>query len=85
MFNTWNSARNKRGMPCIIGFTHSGSCCASNAVLDHGVQKWMTGHGAETVIADFPIHPVLAAQIPAERQLLEREHATLRKQLVSTR
>ena len=54
----------------------------SNAVLDHGVQKGMTGHGAEAVIADFPIHLVLAAQIPAERQFLERKHATVRKQLV---
>ena len=42
----------------------------------------MTGHGAEAVIADFPIHLVLPAQIPAERQLLEWKHATVRQQLV---
>src|SRR5216117_1511306 len=54
----------------------------SNAVLDHGVQKGMTGHGAEAVIADFPIHLVSPAQIPAKRQLLEWKYATVRQQLV---
>jgi len=42
----------------------------------------MTGHGAEAVIADFPIHLVSPAQIPAERQLLEWKYATVRQQLV---
>ena len=28
VFKTWNSARNRRGMPCIIGSTHLRSCCA---------------------------------------------------------
>ena len=54
----------------------------SNAVLNHGIQKGMTGHGAEAVIADFTIHLLLLAQIPAERQLFESKYATVRQQLV---
>ena len=82
MFRHRIQLRNKRGMSSHHRLYPIRVLLRSNAVLDHGVQKWMTGRGAETVIADFPIHLVLPAQIPAERQLLEREHATLRKQLV---
>src|SRR5882757_3742873 len=51
----------------------------ANAILNHRFQKRMTRLRAEAVVADFPIHLVLAAQVSAERQFLERKHATVRK------
>src|SRR5579871_3709311 len=52
----------------------------AHAIFNDRIQKGMPRSGAKSVVADFPIHLIFAAQISVQSQFFEREHATVPKQ-----
>jgi hypothetical protein len=52
----------------------SGLVLRFNAILDNGFQKGMPSRSPEGIIANFPVHSILPAQVAAERQLFKGKH-----------
>jgi hypothetical protein len=54
----------------------------TDAVVYHGLEKWVAGRRPKCIVANLPVHSILLREERANSQLFEGEYATKSEQIV---